>query len=96
MRTLDEVLDLLVQFKQRATYGAVAGVVGGNPRTVMSRQTKSFRSSWVVSSRTDRKLGAKRGWPTGYSAAEVDPELFERSHVIRDRRELARWLRNPQ
>ena len=55
---IEDVLSRLERYRQRTTYAAVAGVVGGHYRNVMHDQTKSFRNSFVVNKST--KL------PTGY------------------------------
>ena len=96
MWTLDDVVVLLEQHGQRATYGAVTGVVGGTPNGLMSRRPRCPRNSWVVAANNNRRTGARRGYPTGYMAAECHPNLMRRSHVINNRGELLRWLGNPQ
>ncbi len=44
--TLEDIIERLERYRQRATYAAVAGVVGRHYRNVMDGQTKSFRNSW--------------------------------------------------
>jgi hypothetical protein len=85
---LDRVLDLLDLFHQRATYTAVAGVVHGNPRTLMQSRPRDPRHSWVVVKKT--------GQPTGFTAAQKHPALAERPHVITDPDRLREWLRSPR
>ena len=86
-RPLDAVLDQLQRFEQRATYGAVADVVGGIAQGVMQGRPKTPRHSWVVSKAT--------GLPTGYREHEAAPTLRGRSHVIASGRELRAWLAAP-
>jgi hypothetical protein len=62
-----DIVERLERHRQPATYGAVAGVVEGNYRTVMSRQEKNHRNSWVV----NKVLGL----PTGYGPEQIHPEL---------------------
>ncbi len=87
MFMLNDVLRLLEQYGQRATYGAVAGVVGGIARSVMQGLPRTPRNSWVVALRDGR--------PTGYSTAQMHGNLFNRSRVIADPDKLLQWLRNP-
>lgn len=81
---MDEILDTLDQARQRATYGAVAAIVGSSPRTLMSGRDRDRRHSWVVS--------RKSGQPTGYEPDQMHPELMRSERVIETREELERWL----
>lgn len=85
--TIDSILDQLNQFHQRATYGAVAGVVNSSPRSLMSGRERDPRSSWIVS--------YKNGQPTGYDADQIHPQISERDTVLRTPDDLRSWLRNP-
>ena len=87
MYLLEDVIDRLDRHHQRATYEAVAGLVGTPPLSVMSGEIKRQRNSWVVSK--------KNGLPTGYKGIEIHPALKERVAVRKSSRELADWLRNP-
>lgn len=82
--TFDSVLDALAGQQQRATYGAVAGVLNSAPRTLMSGRPRDPRHSWIVSRRT--------GEPTGYGPDQLDPALTTRAEVIRTRDALLSWL----
>jgi hypothetical protein len=73
----------LERHTQRATYGAVGGVVGLPAQSVMSGQPKTPRNSWVVS--------AKTRLPTGYSKAECHPLLNAQRAVIDSAQDLAAW-----
>ena len=81
------VIERLDQYHQRATYAALAGIVGGMARSVMSGKPKIKKNSWVVS-----KLNHL---PTGYSESEIHPSLKERDRVLETPNELREWLRNP-
>lgn len=51
---LTDILERLQRHRQAATYGAIAGVLGVNPRRLMAKQHMSFRNSWAVSKTTRR------------------------------------------
>lgn len=78
--TLDTVLDTLEQTRQRATYGAVAKLLGKTPRTLMRGRERGPRHSWVVN--------RNNGLPTGYDETLLHPELQLKAHVIDSREEL--------
>jgi hypothetical protein len=85
--TLDSILDQLNAYHQRATYGAVAGVVDSSPRSLMTGRDRDPRSSWVVS--------RESGQPTGYADDQKNPALTERERVLSSPEELKVWLRDP-
>ena len=82
--TMDTILDALDSGHQRATYGAVAALLGKSPRTLMTGCERDQRHSWVVS--------RKSGEPTGYAPDQVHPSLRERPEVFETKEELGRWL----
>jgi hypothetical protein len=82
--TLDQILDALDRKQQRATYGAVAAVLGKAPRTLMKGRERDQRHSWVVSRHS--------GQPTGYEAEQMHPDLAGNEWVIETREELEKWL----
>ena len=84
---LDLIIDTLDRHHQRATYGAVAGIVGGLAQAVMSGRPRNPRNSWVVAKATHL--------PTGYSDAEKHPALLERALVLETPNHLREWLANP-
>ena len=84
MSTLDAILDALDHNHQRATYGAVAALLGKPPRTLMQGRERDQRHSWVVS--------RKSGEPTGYQPELMHPALRERAQVLDTKEDLARWL----
>jgi hypothetical protein len=85
--TVQDVVACLNATKTRATYGAVAEVIGGLARGVGQRLgTRRTEASWVVSSAT--RL------PSGYGPSEIHPDLVG-SPLLRSGAELrellARW-----
>lgn len=82
--TLNQILNALDHKHQRATYGAVAAVLGAAPRTLMKGRERDWRHSWIVS--------RKNGQPTGYEAEQVHPSLADSERVIETREELEKWL----
>ena len=85
--SVDTVLAELRRFHQRATYGAVAGLLNKSPRNLMEGRDREPKDSWIVSS--------KDGMPTGYTAEQTDPEIKARDTILRSRSELEAWLENP-
>lgn len=85
--SLDGILDALNLYGQRATYGAVAGLLGVPPRSVMSGRPRDWRHSWVVNAET--------GWPSEYPAPKVHPQIEARDHVLTTTDELLDWLADP-
>ena len=82
--SLDQILDTLDRNHQRATYGAVAAVLGKAPRTLMGGRERDQRHSWVVS--------RKNGQPSGYETQQMHPDLLANARVIESREELERWI----
>ena len=88
---LRDVVRFLNEKQVRATYGAVAELVGGITRGMGARLTRlysrSAEASWVVS--------AESGMPTGYEANERHPALLSKTEIISTGGELeqriARW-----
>jgi hypothetical protein len=88
MKPLDHVLDALNRYHQRATYGAVAEVVGATPQSLMTGRPRDRRHSWVVNRKT--------GKPTEYSPSQVHPNLTERQEVLSSGKQLQGWLDSPR
>jgi hypothetical protein len=87
----DNVIQQLQLRQQPATYGALAGVCDGSPRTVMSGLLKVHTHSWVVNAATLV--------PTGYLPEQIDPRLFEAiaaKGVISDPVKLRACLSDPE
>ena len=82
--SLDEIVDLLDQHGQRATYGAVAAVLGNSPRSLLKGRERARRFSWIVNRVT--------GMPTGYPDDQIDPRLKDSGPVISTDGELRKWL----
>lgn len=78
------VLLRLEQARQRATYGAVAGVLGVPAMFLMNGRPRDPLHSWVVSKR--------HGTPTGYAPEQHHPELFRHDRVIETAAALERFL----
>lgn len=86
---LDRILDLLNAHHQRATYGAVAAVIGApTPRSVLSGRKRDWRHSWVVNQET--------GLPTDYHELQRHPKLREREMVLETEDALRAWLEDPR
>ncbi|MES2177221.1 MAG: hypothetical protein V4550_05095 [Gemmatimonadota bacterium] len=81
---LDQIIDALDRKHQRATYGAVASLLGKAPRTLMSGRDRDMRHSWVVN--------RKNGQPTGYEPELMHPDLLGSERIIETRDELEKWL----
>ena len=86
MFTIDAIVDVLNQHHQRATYGAVAELLGRPSRNLMSECPKNKRYSWIVSQ--------KDGMPSGYSSFQKHPSLMENEDILSTRDELVEWLRS--
>ena len=85
--TIDSILEQLDRFHQRATYGAVAGLVNSSPRSLVLGRERNARSSWIVS-RTN-------GQPTGYQPGQTHPELASREEILDSPEALKSWLADP-
>jgi len=86
--TLDEIVDQLDHHGQRATYGAVARLLGHSPRSLLKGRERDRRFSWIVNRET--------GLPTGYREDQIDPRVRGSGTVIADFSELERWLARPK
>lgn len=86
--TLDDIVEYLNDQKIRATYGAVAQVVGGIAQSIGERLGGAFgrrpEASWVVNADT--------GLPTGYTVKQTHPALQSRTDIIRTGDELVRRM----
>ncbi len=82
--TLDGILDALEHARQRATYGAVASLLGKTPRALMRGKDRGQHHSWIVN--------RNNGLPTGYDEALLHPELARNEHIIDSREDLEAWL----
>ncbi len=84
--TVETVLAYLNRERIRATYAAVAAVVGICP-PALARALGDRRpeASWVVN--------AVLGMPTGYRPHQIHPELLRRPEIIRSPRELSERMK---
>jgi hypothetical protein len=85
--SLEDIVDLLDRHGRRATYGAVAAVLGHSPRSLLKGRDRGRRFSWIVNRGT--------GMPTGYPEDQIDPRLKNSWAVIASDAELRAWLENP-
>jgi hypothetical protein len=81
---LDAIIECLANHRQRATYGAVAPLVGAIPLGVMKDKLRNFLNSWVVAQEDHE--------PTGYTEAEKDPKLKDNPFIIDDAERLRKRL----
>lgn len=87
MTSLESIVALLNRYHQRATYGAVADLAGGIPRSIMRGRPRNWLNSWVVNQET--------GLPTAYPVPKIHPAIEERSHILSSATELRAWLEMP-
>jgi hypothetical protein len=85
MKSLEGILELLQEHRQRATYGAVAALTGRTPRNVMQGCPRNRLHSWVVNQHT--------GLPIEYPAALIHTALEERAEILSTGEELETWVR---
>lgn len=79
--TIADILQFLNQARVRATYGAVAHVLGVPPQSIGAiLGTRRPEASWIVSGET--------GLPSDYEQAEWHPDLLATPSVIRTGSEL--------
>ena len=88
---LDDIVAQLNERRQRATYGAVAALVGVRPRWLMrGREDMKCHAYWWV-------VAKKTGSPTGYAECQIHPECLSQirrrlRNIIEDGDSLKRWL----
>jgi hypothetical protein len=81
---LESIVDLLGRKYQRATYGAVADLLGVPAQSLMQGLPMSPRYSWIVNSKTLL--------PTDYPKDQIHPVLHARTNVLTDHGALGAWL----
>ena len=84
---LTPILYALQERRQRATYGAVAEVVGLPALFLMRGRPRDPIHSWVVNART--------GLPTGYTDDATHPDLLAHDRVVHDADALRALLDRP-
>lgn len=78
---VNDILAFLNDRKIRATYGAVAALVGVNMQSLAAQlQDRRTEASWVVN--------ASSGLPTGYGVDQMHPALLDNPEIIRTATEL--------
>jgi hypothetical protein len=83
--TVDDILDVLNEHKIRATYSAVAAILGVHQKRVgQLLGNRRPYASWVVAKNT--------GMPTGYLKANLHKELQTRPAIIETPDELIALL----
>jgi hypothetical protein len=90
--SLPSIVAALDRHRQRASYGAVAGLLGVLPRGLINARAKSHQYSCVVAG-----SGRGRGWPTGYTEQQINPECLRQirsagSGIIDTPDQLRAWL----
>lgn len=88
MYSVDQILDALNTHKVRATYSAVASLLGTHPKLLAGEYLGNRRpyASWVVSKTT--------GMPTDYLPEDCHPDLLCKSRVIEEASELIDLIGN--
>lgn len=85
--TLDQILDQLDRFHQRATYDAVAELIDRPAHYLRNGRPRDPRNSWVVDQDT---------WlPTGYFKDQVHRDIISRERILSSAKQLESWLREP-
>ena len=83
---LAEIIRWLNERKVRATYGAVAAVLGVRPQSMGARLgPHSLEASWIVNASTSL--------PTGYESSEIHQDVRKSTELIRTGNELRRKMR---
>jgi hypothetical protein len=83
-QTLDVLCERLERHVQRATYTAVADLLGLNPQSMFIGYPFTPRYSWVVAK--DNEI------PTKFHVTQMHPDLFSNPTVISTAVELQEWL----
>src|SRR5687767_10992837 len=82
---LEETLQFLNSTRMRATYGAVAQLLGVEPISMGARLGPHRpEASWIVS--------AESGLPTGYGPNETHPDLLSNPDILREGTDLLQRL----
>lgn len=82
--SLEEILEQLNRWKQRATYGAVAGLIDRPPMYMMNGRPRDEYNSWIVSKETRK--------PSKYEDHQCHADLESRDIVLQTPDELTHWL----
>lgn len=82
--SLESIAAALAEGRQRATYGAVAGLLDRPPAYLMQGAPRTPMFSWIVNAETLL--------PTGYTEEQMAAELTASTEVIRTAAALEQWL----
>jgi len=83
--SISDILSLLNTMKNRATYSAVAKVLGVEPREIGSLLgERRPETSWIVGNHTKS--------PTGYNERQRHPDLYQSEKILNDGNELESLL----
>jgi len=90
--TLETIIRDLNEDRHRASYGAVAKLLGRSARSWMSGRAKCWEDSWVVAG-----SGPGSGWPTDYGEENIHPACLVQCKtgpggIIDDAEDLREWL----
>ncbi len=85
MHSQKAILTLLAKHHQRATYGALAALLGKTPRSLLAGCPRDYLHCWVVNQET--------GQPTAYPAGMIHPALEECPEILGSAEALLEWLR---
>ena len=80
----EAIIALLDRYRVRATYGAVAAIVGEPAMFLMNNLPRTPLNSWVVNQDTHL--------PTGYTEAERHPDLLKNKLVLDTKQKLHDWI----
>ena len=78
------ILEVLERHHQRATFGAVAGILGRETQSLFNGYVRSSKTAWVVNKKT--------GLPTGAKESNYPPGLLQNERVIDSTEDLQVWL----
>jgi hypothetical protein len=81
---VNSIVKVLNKHHQRATYGAIAGLLGKSAQSLMKPYPQQRLYSWVVNKRTKQ--------PTGYPPHMKHPHLEECKTVLDTTEKLRKWL----
>ena len=82
---VNSIVKALNKHHQRATYGAIAGLLGKSAQSLMKPYPQNRLYSWVVNKRTKQ--------PTGYPPNAKHPHLEQVETVLDTTEKLRMWLK---
>ena len=93
---IDAIIEHLARHRQRATYGALAGLVGGVARSVMGRHPRTPRNSWVVSVLPVLSMDAGEAYEESEASGFSERSLSSACTAPGRRAAIARTIRQGQ